>query len=75
MRKQKRLKSPEDMKKSDAQGFTSKGAFSEQMIATNDYLKGRFGRVTMQLLPEEANYLPRARHVTTELKIPLLMSD
>jgi len=69
MKKAEKDLSPEDMKKSDAQGFY-KGVFSEdvkQMI-----VKGQIGSFLHVVTSEEANYLQELAY-KSELKIPLLI--
>ena len=69
MKKAEKDLSPEDMKKSDAQGFY-KGVFSEdvkQMI-----INGQIGSFLHVITAEEANYLQQLANKST-LKIPLLI--
>ncbi len=69
MKKAEKDLSPEDMKKSDAQGFY-KGVFSEdvkQMI-----INGRIGSFLHVITAEEANYLQQLAN-KSKLKIPLLI--
>jgi len=69
MKKAEKDLSPEDMKKSDAQGFY-KGVFSEdvkQMI-----INGQIGSFLHVITAEEANYLQRLAN-KSKLKIPLLI--
>ena len=69
MKKAEKDLSPEDMKKSDAQGFY-KGVFSEdvkQMI-----INGQIGSFLHVITAEEANYLQQLAN-KSKLKIPLLI--
>ena len=69
MKKAEKDLSPEDMKKSDAQGFY-KGVFSEdvkQMI-----INGQIGSFLHVITAEEANYLQQLAY-KSKLKIPLLI--
>ena len=69
MKKAEKDLSPEDMKKSDAQGFY-KGVFSEdvkQMI-----IDGQIGSFLHVITAEEANYLQQLAN-KSKLKIPLLI--
>ena len=69
MKKAEKDLSPEDMKKSDAQGFY-KGVFSEdvkQMI-----ISGQIGSFLHVITAEEANYLQQLAN-KSKLKIPLLI--
>ena len=69
MKKAEKDLSPEDMKKSDAQGFY-KGVFSEdvkQMI-----INGQIGSFLHVIKAEEANYLQQLAN-KSKLKIPLLI--
>ena len=69
MKKAEKDLSPEDMKKSDAQGFY-KGVFSDdvkQMI-----INGQIGSFLHVITAEEANYLQQLAN-ESKLKIPLLI--
>ena len=69
MKKAEKDLSPEDMKKSDAQGF-NKGVFSDdvkQMI-----INGQIGSFLHVITAKEANYLQQLAN-KSKLKIPLLI--